>query len=63
MKLPLLYVRRRRSDTWHYHPFCNWWAMLIEREGTIQQEEKPRGGELCNRCRAKDRADKKAVRK
>jgi hypothetical protein len=43
--------RRPDSDTWHWCPNCSTYPT----RGYLSTARKPRSGELCNECRAKDR--------
>jgi hypothetical protein len=46
------YARRKGSDTWHWCRNCsNFPTVNVERSPT-----KPRSGELCNECQAKERS-------
>ena len=46
------YRRRTGSDTWHWCRNCNNWPTAsYDERGT-----KPSSGDLCNECKAKDKA-------
>jgi hypothetical protein len=51
----MAYRKRKGSDTWHWHPDCSNWP----KSGYEQLNSKPKSGELCNQCKAKDKQSKK----
>jgi transcriptional regulator with XRE-family HTH domain len=50
--VPMAYRRRKDGDTWHFCSNCSNWP----RSNYDEKPNKPAGGELCNECRAKERA-------
>lgn len=46
------YRRRRGSDTWHWCRNCSNWPT----SNYDEQHHKPTSGEMCNECKAKDKA-------
>jgi len=61
-----MYRRRRNSDTWHWWSTCSHWPALVRLLGKVSakalpikvSKSKPRSGELCNECQAKERGKK-----
>lgn len=51
------YVRRKGGDTWHFMSHCSKMPHgAVERK---TQASRPRSGELCDECLAKEREQKK----
>lgn len=48
----MAYRRRKGSDTWHWCRNCNNWPT----SNYDERPDKPSGGDLCNECKAKDKA-------
>jgi hypothetical protein len=48
------YRRKKDSDTWHWCRNCSKWPTWDYEEVNIPA--KPSSGELCNECRAKEKA-------
>jgi hypothetical protein len=46
------YRKKTHSDTWHYCQNCSGWPT----SDYVEKDEKPTSGELCDQCRAKERA-------
>ena len=46
------YRRRKGSDAWHWCTNCHLWPT----SNYVEQTLKPSTGELCNHCRAKQKA-------
>lgn len=46
------YRRRKGKDTWHWCKNCSNWP----RSNYDEKSSKPTTGELCNQCRAKEKA-------
>lgn len=57
----MTYIRRRGRDTWHSHPECSHVLRMAEAGSEMDiRSAKPRSGEWCNECLAKNRAAAKA---
>lgn len=56
------YMQLNNSHVWHYHPMCQHYRSISIRlpQGTKVTQKKPRSGEFCDECRAKERQDKLA---
>ena len=54
----MIYRRRRHSDVWHWMRTCRWWPAKNYNVDPAEQYSKPRSGELCNECLAKNRKEK-----
>lgn len=52
------YRKRKGRDTWHFWVTCRWWP---KRHDCVVQKgpRRPRSGELCDECMAKERRDLK----
>lgn len=48
-----VYRKRETSDTWHWREDCSIWPT----KDYTERKTKPKSGELCNQCAAKDRKD------
>lgn len=48
-----LWRRLTESDTWHFVPSCSNWPATRD---SVTRKSKPRSGELCNECLAKQAA-------
>jgi len=46
------YRKRNNSDTWHWCRNCSNWPT----KDFSERAEKPKSGELCDQCKAKDKA-------
>ncbi len=47
-----MYIRKRKSDTWHWMPNCSKWPRGTD---VVTRATKPKTSELCNECKAKAR--------
>ncbi len=45
------YRKRMTSDTWHWFPNCTNWPTYAY----VSKDKKPKKGDLCNQCRAKQK--------
>ena len=50
------YRRRKGHDTWHWCTNCTNWPISDYDEEYHSETERPSTGELCNECRAKEKA-------
>lgn len=46
----MTYRKRKNSDTWHFCKNCSKWPT----SDYVEQSTKPKTGELCDECRAKE---------
>lgn len=46
------YRRKKNWDLWHWCRNCSYWPTA----DYVEQQEKPSSGQLCDECRAKEKA-------
>lgn len=54
------YRRLNGRDVWHFRPDCQWWLWMTYNkplDAYVVKNSKPRSGELCNECLAKQRRE------
>ena len=55
----MIYVRRKKSDTWHFMENCSLYPALVNSntfediKDLVIEDVKPTTGELCNQCLSK----------
>ncbi len=57
-----MYIKRIKSDVWHWNILCQHYD-VVEGVPYIERATKPKSGELCNECLAKDRKLAKFLKK
>ena len=54
------FVRKEKSDTWHFHPDC---SKSPKTQPMVSRKSKPKDGKLCAECVSKSEKAKKPAKK